>query len=71
MALMAVKLSDAERKALDLFIESLLEPDTKLRSTAHEEGCFEELMTWRRMVLDYCYHIHRGFFPNKSEDGAE
>ena len=65
---MAVKLSDSERKALDLFIESLLEPDHNLRSTAHEEGCFDELMMWRKMILDYCYHIHRGFFPTKEEE---
>jgi len=44
---------EKRRDALDVFIESVLEPDSNLRSFAHENECFNELMEWRQEVIDY------------------
>ena len=41
-------------KALDLFIESLLKPDSELRSIARRENCIMELLTIRAECLDRC-----------------
>jgi len=48
-------MTDAERwnRGLDLFIESVLKPDPKLRQCAHNQECFHELMWCRDNVLDY------------------
>lgn len=40
-------------------IESVLEPDPKLRVCAHDEGCFEELMEWRQKMLDLLYSYEK------------
>ena len=40
-------------RALDLFIESVYEPDSKLRGCAHNQKCYHELMDVRQDVLDY------------------
>ena len=40
-------------RALTLFEESVLSPDSKLRGCAHNQGCFDELMEIREHVLDY------------------
>ena len=40
-------------RGLDLFIESVLKPDHKLRQCAHNQLCYHELMDVRRDVLDY------------------
>ena len=36
-----------------LFLESLYKPDHQLRSCAHNQKCFNELMEVRQQVLDY------------------
>lgn len=36
-----------------LLLESLYEPNTKLRGCAHNQGCFDELMEVRAHVLKY------------------
>ena len=41
------------RDALTIFMESVHKPDTRLRSCAHNQGCFNELMEWREEVLQY------------------
>jgi hypothetical protein len=48
-------MTDTERwnRGLDLFIESVLKPDPKLRQCAHNQECFHELMWCRDNVLDY------------------
>ena len=38
-------------RALDLFIESVLKPDSDLRLCAHNQRCFNELMDIRDHVL--------------------
>ena len=41
------------RDALTIFMESVHNPDTRLRSCAHNQECFNELMEWREEVLQY------------------
>ena len=40
-----------------LFLESLHKPDNALRSCAHNQRCFNELMEVREQVLDYAYRL--------------
>jgi hypothetical protein len=40
-------------RGLDLFIESVLKPDSELRQCAHNQKCFHELMDVRENVLQY------------------
>ena len=40
-------------RALDLFTESVLKPDTNLRGCAYNQGCYEDLMEIREHVLEY------------------
>ena len=40
-------------RALDLYIESVHKPDHALRSCAHNQKCYNELMNVRQQVLDY------------------
>ena len=39
--------------ALGLIIESVLQPDHKLREASHEQLCYNELMEVREEVLEY------------------
>ena len=41
------------RDALTIFMESEHKPDPRLRSCAHNQECFNELMEWREEVLQY------------------
>jgi len=41
------------QKALSLFIESVIKPDSKLRSEAHEQECYHELMEIRDEIIQY------------------
>ena len=41
------------QRALDLFTESVLAPDHKLRGCAHTQGCYGQLMEIREHVLEY------------------
>ena len=41
------------QRALDLFTESVLAPDHKLRGCAHNQGCYHQLMEIRQHVLEY------------------
>ena len=44
---------DKWNRGLDLFIESVLKPDHKLRQCAHNQMCYHELMDVRNDVLEY------------------
>jgi len=44
---------DKWNRGLDLFIESVLKPDPKLRNCAHNQECFNELMEVRKNILEY------------------
>ena len=53
---------DKNRKwndALTIFTESVHKPDTKLRSCAHNQECYDELMEVREHVLNYLTTIRR------------
>lgn len=45
--------------ALTIFTESVHKPDSRLRSCAHNQECFEELMEIREQVLSYLTTIRR------------
>lgn len=40
-------------RALDLFIESVYKPDDSLRSCAHNQKCYNELLEVREQVLKH------------------
>ena len=40
-------------RALDLFTESVMKPDHNLRSCAHNQGCYNDLLEIREHVLEY------------------
>ena len=44
---------DKWNRGVDLFIESVLKPDSQLRQCAHNQLCYHELMDVRKNVLDY------------------
>ena len=44
-------MTDKQRDALTLLIESIHKPDSKLRGCAHNQECFDELMMWREKVI--------------------
>tara|TARA_B100000214_G_scaffold214356_1_gene155717 strand:+ start:109 stop:303 length:195 start_codon:yes stop_codon:yes gene_type:complete len=46
-------------RALDLYIESIHKPDHALRSCAHNQKCFNELMDVRQQVLDYVQTLRK------------
>ena len=48
---------DKHNRAVDIFIESVQKPDTALRSCAHNQKCYNELMEVRQQVLDYVYTL--------------
>jgi len=51
-------MNDKDILALDLMIESVLEPNHNLRNHAREQECLDELMTWRKKILDLLYEYH-------------
>ena len=50
---------DKFNRGLDIFIESVMEPDHNLRAHAHEQKCYHELMYVRSYVLDYLKTLRR------------
>ena len=46
-------------RGLDLFIESLHKPDNQLRSCAHNQRCYVELMQVRDNILEYTKTLRR------------
>ncbi len=44
---------DKWNRGLTLFEESVLKPDAELRNCAHNQMCYNELMTVRENVLEY------------------
>ena len=51
--------NDKFNRGLDLFTESILKPDHKLRQCAHNQKCYHELMYIRSYVLDYLKTLRR------------
>ena len=46
-------------RGLDLYIESVHKPDNQLRSCAHNQKCYNELMEVREHVLEYVKTLRR------------
>ena len=46
-------------RGLDLYIESVQNPDNQLRSCAHNQKCYNELMQVREHVLEYVKTLRR------------
>lgn len=44
---------DKWNRGLDLFVESVLKPDSALRQCAHNQKCYHELMDVREQVLEH------------------
>ena len=54
------KYDRATRDALNLFEESVLKPDHKLRQCARNQHCYDELMEVREQVLEYLQTLRKG-----------
>ncbi len=52
-------MTEKQRAALNLFIESVHKPDHELRACAHNQGCYQELMDWREKVLIHLNSYNR------------
>ncbi|CBR26946.1 hypothetical protein S-PM2d251 [Synechococcus phage S-PM2] len=52
------------RDAFGLLYESVLKPDSELRSNAHAQSCYHELMEWRSEILEYLDRRRNDEFPN-------
>jgi hypothetical protein len=52
-------MNEYQSRALDLMIESILKPDSKLRGCAFNQFCEKELMGWRELMLDTLYHYKK------------
>ena len=48
-------MTDKQKAALGLMIESVHKPDSRLRGCAHNQECYNELMEWRQKMLDLLY----------------
>lgn len=46
-------------RGVDIFIESVQKPDSALRSCAHNQKCYHELMEVRDEVLEYLKTIRK------------
>ena len=46
-------------RGLDIFIESIQKPDSRLRGCAHNQKCYNELMEVREKVLEYVLTLRK------------
>ena len=46
-------------RGLDLFIESLHKPDHHLRACAHNQKCYNELMSIKQEITLYCNTLRK------------
>jgi len=46
-------------RGLDLFIESLHKPDHHLRACAHNQKCYDELMSIKQEITLYCNTLRK------------
>tara|TARA_Y100001938_G_C7964984_1_gene366340 strand:+ start:517 stop:711 length:195 start_codon:yes stop_codon:yes gene_type:complete len=46
-------------RGVDIFIESIQKPDSRLRGCAHNQKCFNELMEVREKVLEYVLTLRK------------
>ena len=53
-------MTDKQRDALTLLIESVMKPDVKLRGCAYNQECYDELMEWRQKVIEMLQDYEKG-----------
>ena len=46
-------------RALDIFIESVHKPDDSLRSCAHNQKCYNELMLIRDDIIEHLHTLRK------------
>ena len=65
--------TDAEKyqRALDLFTESVMKPDTSLRGCAYNQGCFDQLMEIREHVLEYLKTLKEVTYHTNADESDE
>lgn len=54
---------EKRNRSLTLVTESILKPDIQLRSCAHNQECYNELLEWREEVLQYLLARRKVEFP--------
>jgi len=59
-------MTEKEKAALGLMIESVIKPDSRLRGCAHNQECYNELMGWRQKMLDLLYDYEKNGTPTTS-----
>ena len=59
------------QRALDLFTESVLKPDSDLRGCAHNQDCFNELMEIREHVLKYLKTLKEVTYHTNPDESDE
>ena len=59
-------MTDKEKAALNLMIESVLKPDSRLRGCAHNQECYNELMEWRQKMLDLLFSYEKDGISTQS-----
>ena len=59
-------MTDKQKAALGLMIESVHKPDNRLRGCAHNQECYTELMEWRQKMLDLLYKYENDGTPSQS-----
>ena len=58
-------------RALDLFTESVMKPDHNLRSCAHNQGCYNELLEIREHVLEYLNTLNEVTHHTNADESDE
>ena len=58
-------MTDKQKAALGLMIESVHKPDSRLRGCAHNQECYNELMEWRQKMLDLLYKYENDGTPSQ------
>tara|TARA_Y100000591_G_C21744009_1_gene650903 strand:+ start:898 stop:1083 length:186 start_codon:yes stop_codon:yes gene_type:complete len=59
-------MTEREKAALGLLIESIHKPDSRLRGCAYNQDCYEELMSWRQKMLDLLYNYEKNGIPTQA-----
>ena len=49
--------SEKYQRALDLFTESVMKPDSDLRGCAYNQDCFNEMISIRDEVIEYVRNL--------------
>ena len=61
-------MTDAQKAALNLMIESVIKPDHRLRGCAYNQDCYDELMEWRERMLELLYSYETNGIPAQSSN---